>query len=352
MDDVQSLTSKTVDKKLPLYTVSGTNKQIGVELGKELKGRIIDTVEFYKTVFNRSQEEIFHYAKIFKSSIKSFSSDYASEIESMAKTVGIDPLWLYALNARSEIMNKFVNECTASFFPGTNLLGQNWDWAEELEELTVLTKILQPDKPDILQIAEPGIIGKIGLNSEGLGVCLNFLHIDGYDPSGVPTHVLLRGILDCSTIEEARELVTKHPVGRTSNIIVADHQGNFFDVEFAGDEQFIFDNTTGPYVHTNHYLGKNLNPDREEHASSYARFERANEIIVNKKKNYDLNDFKRLLTDKENKTLPICRKYVKPIKSQLKSTGTICSLIMDLPKREMHITRGNPHQHEFEKITF
>ena len=351
MEQIESLKAKTPNnKKLPFYVFSGSNEQIGIETGKQLKGRILDTLDFYKTVFNRSQEDIFHYAKMFRTSIKSFNADYAIEIESMAETINLDPLWLYALNARSEIMNKFVNECTASFFPGNKLLGQNWDWAKELEELTVIERLNQEGKPDILQIAEPGIIGKIGFNSAGLGVTLNFLHIDGYDPIGVPTHILLRGILDCSTIEEARELVTKHPVGRTSNIIVADKDGKFFDVEFAGDEQFIFDNTTGPYVHTNHYLGKNINPRNEEHASSYARFERATQI-VSQNKNHDLSDFKCLLTDKENKSLPICRRYEIPKKPMLKNTGTICSIIMDLPKKEMHITRGNPYEHEFEKIT-
>ena len=336
-------------QKMPLITVSGTNEEIGRQLGTILKDRIHLTLDFYKGVFNRSEEEIFKYAKMFRTSIKSFNADYATEIETLAETVEVDPLWIYALNARSEIMNKFQNECTASYFKSTTLLGQNWDWAKELEDLVVIVRIKQPNKPDILQMTEPGIVGKIGLNSEGLGVCLNFLHIPNYDPSGVPTHVLLRGVLDCKTIEEAKNLVQTHSKGRTSNFIVGDSHGKYFDVEFAGDDQYILNEEVELYLHTNHYLGKRINPDTEEFSSSYRRYERASEILKNLK-NPELEEFKRLLRDQKNKKLPICRPYVKPKNKLLKTAGTVCSIIMDLKEKSIHITRGNPFENPFEEI--
>ena len=337
-------------KKLPLFTVNGNNEEIGKQIGSLLKDRIYSTLDFYKGVFRKEEEKIFTYAKMFQNSIKSFNNDYAIEINSMAETIDVDPLWIYALNARSEIMNKFANECTASYFKNSRLLGQNWDWAKELEDLAVILRIKQPNKPDILQMTEPGIIGKIGFNSEGLGVCLNFLHIDGYDPKGVPTHILLRAVLDCNTIDEAHQVVKDHATGRTSNFLIGDQYGNYLDVEFAGDEQFILDSNKDLFLHTNHYIDKQLNPETDEFASSYSRFKRGSEILTDYNQP-NVSDFKSLLLDKKNESLPICRKYTKPINDLLETTGTICSLVMDLENKSMHITRGSPLHHPFEEIT-
>jgi isopenicillin-N N-acyltransferase-like protein len=336
------------NKKLPLINVSGTNEEIGKQVGTLLKARILKTIDFYKTIFKRSQEEVFNYAEMFKREIHSFNDDYIIEIEAMSKACDIDPLWIFALNSRSEILNKFSNECTTSFFKNKKILGQNWDWAPELEDLSVIIRLKQENKPDIIQMTEPGIIGKIGFNSNGLGVCLNFLHLDGYEPKGIPTHILLRGILDCNNIEQAKILVKNNSIGRTSNFLVADKFGACFDIEFAGDEHYFleFDKSI---IHTNHYLGKNLNPDRNEFLSSYKRYERSKELLESWSE-LDLEEFKLLLTDKTDLEMPICRKYEKPTKSNLKLSGTVCSIIMDLQNRILHITRGNPYENKYEEI--
>ncbi|MFV2016866.1 MAG: C45 family autoproteolytic acyltransferase/hydrolase, partial [Candidatus Heimdallarchaeota archaeon] len=313
------------------------------------------TLDFYKIQFkgnsNRPDEEIFQLANEFKRSIEKLNIDYSIEIEAIANSVDIDPLWIYALNSRSEIMNKFhigenldLNECTSLYFKETKLIGQNWDWASELEDLVVLTRIMQENKPDILMMTEPGIIGKIGFNSNGLGVLLNFLHIDGFDPFSVPTHILLRAVLDCNSIVESKELLTEYNCGRTSNIFVGDKFGNYFDIEYAGDEYFLFDDDNrDTFIHTNHYLGKEINKDPVEYASSFARYERGLHLVSNIQ-NQDLESFKQILLDKENKDLAICRKYKPSLSGFLNDTGTICSMIMNLEQLTMHITRGNPFE--------
>lgn len=61
-------------------------------------------------------------------------------------------------------------EATAS---GQTLLGQNWDWMPKLDGHTVLLKIRQHDKPTVLTYTEAGIVAKIGMNTAGLGLCVN-----------------------------------------------------------------------------------------------------------------------------------------------------------------------------------
>ena len=71
-----------------------------------------------------------------------------------------------------------MTEYNELYLKESGILSQNCDWAKDLEPLTVILKIKKKTKPEIIQIAEPGIIGKIGMNDAGLGVCLNFLHIE------------------------------------------------------------------------------------------------------------------------------------------------------------------------------
>ena len=99
--------------------------------------------------------------------VSEYSAGYAEEIEGIAQGAAVDPLDIYALNARSEILALPAQECTALCFPDARLLGQNWDWAQDLEELAVLMRIVRSDGHRILMLTEPGMIGKIGMNSAG-----------------------------------------------------------------------------------------------------------------------------------------------------------------------------------------
>ena len=197
-------------------------------------------------------------------------------------------------------------------------------------------------------MSEPGIIGKIGFNSQGIGVLLNFLHIDGYQPRGVPTHILLRRILESFSMSEVKNILLSNGIGRTSNILVSDSNGNFIDIEFAGDEYFLFENTSETYLHTNHYLGRAIN-DSIELPSSFARYKRGSELLKNEIY-LNVDSIKKILLDEGNSDLPICRKYTMNSNGLLEDIGTISSIIMNLKEKEMHITRGNPFDHPYTTI--
>ena len=78
-------------------------------------------------------------------------------------------------------------ECTTLAFKNQRILGQNWDWESDIEELAVILDIETEDGHRILTMTEPGMIGKIGMNNHGVGVGLNFMTIDNYQPYGVPS---------------------------------------------------------------------------------------------------------------------------------------------------------------------
>ena len=338
--------------QFPEITVSGTAYQRGYKHGTQLKAQIAQSLEFYRSIFAMPDEEILQHATIFRSAIESFSTDYFEELEGIAQAAGVDPLWVVALNARTEILsqrNVVTNECTSLYFQETSILGQNWDWGRALEPLTVLMKVEQPDGHIICMITEPGIIGKIGVNNSGVGVCLNILNAD--EPcNGLPVHIVLRALLDCKSMAEVDIVLDRHAAGKASNIIVADKNGNGFDLELCGDRQFRLTPESGYLLHTNHYLGERINsPDNPDFFSSFARFNTATEWL---QKNTDRSvaAMCRLLSDDSHTELPIYREYV-PEKT-VRELGTICTIVMDLNTQTILLRKGKEAGAQFYEYNF
>lgn len=338
--------------------LSGNPGEIGHQHGTQLKSKITKTWEFYSQVLFGNQLDIIEeYGYKYLNAIRAFSENYAIEIEAIAKSSGRLPWQIAALNARTEIfqviMEKLgVGECTSLYFPGSRLLGQNWDWMEQLEPLFVLMQIEREDGLRILQMTEPGIIGKIGLNSKGIGVCLNITS-GSSSPIAVPVHVMLRYVLDSSDVKEVARQFQGMQRGAYSNILMADDKGCFVNMEFSGTVIEEVDFESGIPLHTNHYLSS-IRESRDNkkdilYKNSLARFTRAQQLLENCKGDEGLGVFKSILLDAEDKNEPICAEYTSKMGFPI---GTVCSIIMDLTNRTMHITAGNPKKNEYTRYNF
>ncbi len=334
--------------QFPQITIEGGPYERGWQHGQQLKAAISETIDFYRSIFMMPESEILHHAKYFQNLIQVFKIEYIDEINGIAEGADIDPLWIVALNARTEILSRKTaltsNECTAIYYPRQSILGQNWDWGRALEPLTVLMRIVRPCGHIIRMITEPGIIGKIGMNSAGLGVCLNILTL-GKKLSGLPVHIVLRALLDCHSLSEARSLLEDHSSGKASNIIVADAGGNGFDMEFCDDRFFLLEPVGDYLLHSNHYLGEAINPSNSpEFLSSYTRFHRATSLLKadSEKTVMSMCD---ILSDDSNEKLPIYRSYVAD--DSVHELGTVCSVVMSLAERKMFIRKGKSAQARF-----
>ena len=323
-------------------TVSGTPDERGFAHGDALSAEIEATIDFYATIFKKTSAEIFSRAKHFRSVIQEYNPAYCEEIESIAAGAKIkEPLWIYALNSRSEILaldaSVNVNECTALCFRSTALLGQNWDWGRPLEKLAVLMQIRISERHTIQMLTEPGIIGKIGMNSEGIGACLNILLINK-PLNGVPIHIVLRSILESRTLEEAKLAIQKSGYGKASNILFGDREGNFNYVEYAGDERFLKQSRAEFMVHTNHYLARPINPNKGDFCNSYTRFRVAHDK-ASTLSNFTIDEMKTILTDRSDREYPIWRAYEPD--ADLQEVGTVATIVMDLKAQQLHIRKGN-----------
>jgi isopenicillin-N N-acyltransferase like protein len=224
-------------EKFPVITLEGSRPEIGFLHGRFLEGRIRRTFEYYERLFSAryTKNELKSVACGFRAAIKGFRPEYADEIEAIAEGAGMEPWQIYMLNARTEIHRgkRAPTECTTLYFHDTCLLGENWDWDRALEELAVILRIRYNDGHSILMVTEPGIIGKIGFNSSGVGVALNILKCE--EPvGGIPIHVLLRSVLDSRSFGEALEILRHAPRSTMSNLMIADAKGACCNVELAG----------------------------------------------------------------------------------------------------------------------
>ena len=332
--------------------ISGSPLARGRQLGEELRDKVRATWDFYgEVVFSVTPFDLEEEGAAYHDVIRSFHADYGEEISGMAEGSGLRPWQLAVLNARTELMHRSVyragvGECTAAYFPDTCVLAQNWDWMDALEELMVLVEMEREDGHRILQLTEPGILGKIGLNSAGIGVCLNILS-GRASPPAVPVHVLLRAVLDAPSLPAARSVIEAARFGTCSHLLVGDAEGGSLSLELYGDECVEVDHGERVPRHTNHYVGvardQSGDPLLE---NSHGRFDRASELLVSAG-DQSVDRMKAVLLDRTGPHA-ICADWTSLGPLRL---GTVCSIVMDLPRRELQITPGNPRNHGFERFS-
>lgn len=299
--------------------------------------------------------------------IETHAPDLLLEMRGIADGAACDLAEILLINSRSELMLAAA-ECTAlAATPevtnqGQVLLGQNWDWYTAVDAEPVLLHIRPSDGPEILTLAEAGQVGKIGLNSAGLGVCLNFLeHSDRGE--GMPVHVILRQMLNCEALGEAIRAALGVPRGGAANILLAHAEGEILDLELtATDADFVYGDT-GWLVHANHFESLRLRDGdvgMRSSKSTLARAARARRLLSAQaaqarelapaRGSISLDTFGDILRDHAYGAYAICR-HVDVTEPPLQQTVTKASIIMDLSARVMHLAAGQPCQQEYQAIT-
>lgn len=332
----------TANDVLPILDVAGDGRARGLAYGAHYGERVRRTWRYYaETVFATSKlssAEIERRTAKVRELIGAFSPDLRDEIDAIAEGAGLPRWTMHALNARTEILNARVGECTALYVPATRTLGQTWDWLAPLEDLIVLTRCTYPDGHRLLTMAEPGQLAKVGMNSAGLGVCLNFL-VAPHGLEGVPVHVLLRALLECTSLAAARRLLDAAGLGKSSHFLLADDQGQALSFEFAGTRKGEVPAVEGGYVHTNHCIAPDRDPDGYEIDTSPERLAAARALLADAPR-ADVDGVKRLLDFNDGGKASIRVTYRPEPMMGGGLIGSCATVVMDLPGRSMHVRKG------------
>jgi isopenicillin-N N-acyltransferase-like protein len=349
-------------KRFQLVEIEGEAYERGRQFGARAAVAIRQNVEAYLQLVEfhagLEREAALESARSFGPIIEAHAQDLLLEMQGIADGAGCDLEDILFINARSELMGS-MNECTSLAAgaevtsQGQVLLGQNWDWYTAVEPEPVLLRIRQPGKPESLTVTEAGQVGKIGLNSAGLGVCLNFLaHAD--KGRGMPVHVILRQMLDCEALGEAIRTAYSVPRGGAANILLAHAEGEILDLELtASDADFLYADA-GWLVHANHFESVRLRGGDTGMAmsmSTLARAARARRLLAAARGRVSLDTFHTILSDHTYGAYAICR-HADPGEPPLQQSATRASVVMDLPARTMYVAAGQPCSHVYLPFIF
>jgi isopenicillin-N N-acyltransferase-like protein len=365
----------------PQITLSGAPYERGRHYGTQAAPQIRRSIASYALLFayergfdwQAAQTEARAYLPVLETQVP----DLLAEMQGIADGAGRRLLEIVALNARTELLggvssgqhpafaeatgrNKArgvpeLTECTTmAALPGatasnTTLLAQTWDWLRSQRKACVVLRVKEPGCPDLLTLTEAGIIAKIGLNSAGLGVCLNILRStsDGLRPA-LPIHVLLRRLLQMTTYQEAQSLVQQTPAAASSCISIA-AAGQAVSLEITPDSTAALEPHNSLLVHTNHCLLRSTSTYECAHdpaSSTQPRYERATTLMQQQHGHITCETMMDVLRDQQGAPLCICRTADTAL-PMVEQRETVAAVVLDLHERVMHLAPDRPCDVDF-----
>ncbi|KAF2433985.1 AAT-domain-containing protein [Tothia fuscella] len=332
-------------------TCTGTPFEMGRIHGQFASLQISRTLKFYEQKFkdnsNLTWPEVEETALKFTPFLNSKFPDCLSEMEGIAAGSSQNLASILALNVRTEITYGLMKDdgCTtfACKIPNESFLAQNWDWQVEQKENLIVLTIARFDKPSVKMITEAGIIGKIGLNDAGVGVCLNAITARGLDVNRLPVHLGLRLCLDSKSKDEAVAAIERVGIAAACTICVADISGAVaLECSSKGIQKLDMDEK-GRLYHSNHFLKEQQDVvDKVLPHDTLERIKRI-EVLADGMSAEDVNieRIAELLKDGENVPTAICR-----AKGGKSNSATIFSIVSDLTKRRAQVILGRPTEPE------
>ena len=110
--------------------------------------------------------------------------------------------------------------------------------------------------------------------------------------------------------------------------------------EYKGDNLKVLQPKAGVLVHTNHYLAEDADSPIPD---SKPRLARAEFLVANLSQ-HTVENAKSVLGDRDPENGTVCIPWKD--EGEWGDMGTVCSVVMDLKNRKLHISRGHPGSYE------
>ena len=327
-------------------------RQIGEAAREEIRGFVEIALERVNKSVPISRDKALSVARDSFPFVRAYAPHLLEELNGMAESAGVSAEDLMMLQIRNQLRPDADAGCTAFSIARpagqAAIVGQNWDNDPALTPFTIVLTRRPQGKPALMTITQAGLIGYIGLNSAGIGLCLNTLPA----PSrrmGVPHYFTVRAMFETGSLQAAVAAVRRAHRAIPANIIVATPQGPA-DLEVTLDDvHVIADRGTGLVTHTNHCEHPALLPINAEFPDliqSRARKVRIGHLLNQMHRPFALEALKTALRDHENHPRSICRHPNADA-----GTGywaTVFSVLIEADAGRMHVSRGNPCEQPYE----
>ncbi|RVX68579.1 hypothetical protein B0A52_07006 [Exophiala mesophila] len=323
---------------------AGTPYQVGKQHGEGAKEEVHGSIAFYSAFFKSRTKlewpQVQEVARNFLPLLEGSYPDYVDEMQGVADGSGLDLESIIALNVRTEIAYGLLSDgCTVLAWktPESSFLSQNWDWNFDQTPNIIRLSIQQDNKPKIDMMTEGGIIGKIGLNSAGVGVTLNAIQAPGVSYNKLPCHLALRTVLNSTSRADAEETLRKIGVASACHITIADARTGANGFECTAEDIVEIPQTeAGIHTHSNHLVKSHKVKGTMFLSDSDFRLSRIQDLArtVNKP---SVQNISELLKDETNYPAAINRAVGEKSTSQ-----TLFSIVMDLVAQTATVKMGRP----------
>ncbi len=355
---------------------------MGLQHGKQARDKIQHNLNVYFRRFKNetllSRDQVLERAAKYLEVIKKTSPRYAQSMRGVAEASSTTLLEITGLNVRYELMYSQFSKiglkpvartdgCTTFAALPTAaknhhlIMGQNWDWIPEVKGLFL--KIRNQQGPDILCFTEAGVVGgKIGLNSEGLGLLINGIVSSKDDWSRLkkPFHVRCWEALSSRTLSHAASVITDGERSCSANFLLGQQRskegGEVVDIESAPEATCRLDPSGGAIAHTNHFSNPNfLGVEQvldDERMSTLHRYERIQQLLdsrVRGSQSLDTRLAQSMLRDHDGNPESVCR-HSNTSFPEDERYETVVSVVMDLYAKTLWATMGNPCEQEYQVL--
>ncbi|HEY9065495.1 MAG TPA: C45 family peptidase [Burkholderiaceae bacterium] len=362
----------------------------GLAYGRAAAARVAHSVATYARLFagcGIAWSEAARRAARHLPVIEALDPSLADELRGIAKGSGQTLEAILALNCRTEILpasylaesaahdpasaaaafdaNRGAglqdwSECTAMCVTGSASadgaawFAQNWDWIGRQRAALVILKTCDAGGRRITTLTEAGMLAKIGLNDAGFALGLNIVRSlqDGAH-SGIPVHGLLRHLLSCASVAEARErlrTLASLRFGSSSNVPCADASGEIACFEVAPAGWAELKPTNGTVVHTNHFQCETLLAQQAPVGAAISSTSRLDTAAAHAARSrVGLVEMQAFLRDESDGYLSICRSPnpAWPIESRMES---VAGVIMRPLSRQIWIAPDVPSRAAFAEL--
>jgi isopenicillin-N N-acyltransferase-like protein len=321
----------------------------GRSLGTEAREGILRCWAGYEQLFDVWGAHVREIAEATFKRTQAWAPHLAAEIEGIAAGAGLETWQIAALNARTEILARGRGECSTVVLLGDPpRTMQTWDWHVHLDDVKFVWEVEPRPGHVVRTLTEYGIVGKIGINSAGLGVHMNILHhaSDG-GGDGVPVHIVARRILDdATTVDEAADIARSAEMCASTVLTAVDrHSAACLELCPAGFGEVR--PRDGVLLHTNHFLDPELaagEDNRGEDPESWDRLEALEQRVDELRAASDLADVMKL------HDAPVCC-HPEPGAPFGERYATLATISLDVAGGHLRLRAGGPCADESPWIT-
>lgn len=341
-------------------TTTTDSRERGRQLGQRFGDKLRRTSQLYIDFFVSMGLEsgwIRATAERSHDALRGWRPYLAQELEACAAAAEIPAWHLYVVNARTEILAAASlaggAECSTAVHtqPGQAAPQtiQTWDWHDELSPDGLLLELKSGSGNTVKLFTEYGALGKIGVNSDGIGLHFNILsHASDDDSGGVPVHAIARAILDEATsLDDAIAIAASARVSASTAFTIvggSDPDRDLISIETSpAGLRVVEADPTGWLIRTNHFLDPELGSGDTIPANSATTERFAHlESMRNHMSGLQIRDMAHAMCGAAGPAAVVCfhPDYEKPVADRWK---TLLTVGIDVTACALDLSPSNPY---------